>query len=402
MSKLLEDIQKIQSETGCSLAEAKEAYDKASCDIDLAIALVKEGKANKPQPIQEEKKEVPSKSYSFLNAFVRDKQEPKPEKQEKPVKNSKLYEAITKNETKEEIEARVKKMSKFIKIVIVFGIILAVVFLGLYFGVSKKDTYLGFGIAGLVMALLYGLLGSMMNKQNKALLNLVEKYPNVETGQIKTIVMKYKGKDFDAMERELKVLSGEAGEAQKQELANQNLNVAQDFSKKAKRNNRLGPILFVLIIVVGLLIALPIIGKAYGTDFGMGDVFSSCSIGNQGGSPRKAYKLIKEDIQNQGKTLGIDDIKFNSAQYVVINDTKPAKAGAADTDEFMSGEDYTVILKVSYSYNYGGTQNKTEYWGYNPKTNSIKEFPSYYGSSDFSLAQSQVQGGYYKGRTGSL
>ena len=254
----------------------------------------------------------------------------------------------------------------------------------------------------LVSAFLVLITIPMQKKRSKTLLDWIKKYPSVKTSQVKAIYIKYKGKDFDAMERELRVLSGESGEAQKQELEQENIATAKEFARKTNRNNKVGPIAFVLTIVIGLVIALPIIGSIYGTDFGMGEVFSSCSIGNQGGSPRKAYKLVKEDIQNQGKFLGIDNIKFNSAQYVVINDTKPAKAGAADTGEFMSGEDYTVILKVSYSYNDGGTINKTEYWGYNPKTNSIKEFPSYYGSSDFSLAQSQVQGGYYKGKTGSL
>ena len=397
MSQLLDEIKKIQEATNCSLAEAKDAYDKASCDVDLAIELVKESQTKQVQQAQETPKEE-TKNVNQFQYFVK----PKTEEKEKPEKTNKIYDIISKDETVEEIEARNKKIYRFLKAVYVLCVILGAIMFLFYFLVSKDSTYKYMGITLIVLAILYLILISIIKNKNNKLLNLIKKYPNVKTSQVKTIYIKYKGKDFDAMERELRILSGESGEGQKQELEQENITTAKEFARKTNRNNKVGPIAFVLIIVIGLAIALPIIGNIYGTDFGMGEVFSSCSIGNQGGSPRKAYKLVKEDIQNQGNFLGIDNIKFNSAQYVVINDTKPAKAGAADTGDFMSGEDYTVILKVSYSYNDGGTINRTEYWGYNPKTNSIKEFPSYYGSSDFSLAQSQVQGGYYKGKTGSL
>lgn len=397
MSQLLDEIKKIQEATNCSLAEAKDAYDKASCDVDLAIELVKESQTKQVQQAQETPKEETKKVNQF-QYFVK----PKTEEKEKPEKTNKIYDIISKDETVEEIEARNKKIYRFLKAIYILCVILGAIMFLFYFLVSKDSTYKYMGITLIVLAILYLILISIIKNKNNKLLNLIKKYPNVKTSQVKTIYIKYKGKDFDAMERELRILSGESGEGQKQELEQQNITTAKEFARKTNRNNKVGPIVGLLVVVIGLAIALPIIGSIYGTDFGMGEVFSSCSIGNQGGSPRKAYKLVKEDIQNQGNFLGIDNIKFNSAQYVVINDTKPAKAGAADTGDFMSGEDYTVILKVSYSYNDGGTINRTEYWGYNPKTNSIKEFPSYYGSSDFSLAQSQVQGGYYKGKTGSL
>lgn len=397
MSQLLDEIKKIQEATNCSLAEAKDAYDKASCDVDLAIELVKESQTKQVQQAQETPKEETKKVNQF-QYFVK----PKTEEKEKPEKTNKIYDIISKDETVEEIEARNKKIYRFLKAIYILCVIFGAIMFLFYFLVSKDSTYKYMGITLIVLAILYLILISIIKNKNNKLLNLIKKYPNVKTSQVKTIYIKYKGKDFDAMERELRILSGESGEGQKQELEQQNITTAKEFARKTNRNNKVGPIVGLLVVVIGLAIALPIIGSIYGTDFGMGEVFSSCSIGNQGGSPRKAYKLVKEDIQNQGNFLGIDNIKFNSAQYVVINDTKPAKAGAADTGDFMSGEDYTVILKVSYSYNDGGTINRTEYWGYNPKTNSIKEFPSYYGSSDFSLAQSQVQGGYYKGKTGSL
>ena len=397
MSQLLDEIKKIQEATNCSLAEAKDAYDKASCDVDLAIELVKESQAKQVQQAQVTPKEENGNNNPY-HYFVKSESEVK----EKPQKTNKIYDMLSKDETVEEIETNMKKFTNLLVLLFFASIILAIILFAVYFTGKRNYSYLYAAIIMLVSAFLVLITIPMQKKRSKTLLDWIKKYPNVKTSQVKAIYIKYKGKDFDAMERELRVLSGESGERQKQELEQENIATAKEFARKTNRNNKVGPIAFVLTIVIGLAIALPIIGSIYGTDFGMGEVFSSCSIGNQGGSPRKAYKLVKEDIQNQGKILGIDNIKFNSAQYVVINDTKPAKAGAADTGEFMSGEDYTVILKVSYSYNDGGTINKTEYWGYNPKTNSIKEFPSYYGSSDFSLAQSQVQGGYYKGKTGSL
>ena len=396
MSQLLNEIKKIQEATNCSLAEAKDAYDKASCDVDLAIELVKESQTKQVQQAQETPKEETKKVNPF-QYFVK----PKTEEKEKPEKTNKIYDMLSKDETVEEIEARNKKIYRFLKAVYVLCVILGAIMFLFYFLVSKDSTYKYMGITLIVLAILYLILISIIKNKNNKLLNLIKKYPNVKTSQVKTIYIKYKGKDFDAMERELRILSGESGEGQKQELEQQNITTAKEFARKTNRNNKVGPIAFVLIIVIGLAIALPIIGSIYGTDFGMGEIFGGVSGCAQGGNPRKGYKLIKEDINNQAEALGIDEVKFSNAQYVMFYDTKPVKSDAIPYEYLMYDPDCTIVIKFTYSYNLGGTQTKTEYWGYNPKTNEIKEFGSY-DESRFNETKNQVTGGYYKGKTGSL
>lgn len=400
MSQLLDEIKKIQEATNCSLAEAKDAYDKASCDVDLAIELVKEGQNNKPQHFQEERKDGSNKNNSFFNSFSREKKETK---QENP-KTNKLFDQFTKEETREELVERKNKHIKSYTMMVILCVVLAIIGFALYFLVKKNSATLYMGILFTVVFLI-GLLGIKRIKQSyDDLLYLVDKYPNVKVSQIKMVYLnhnKSKDKSLESMERDIRLLAGAEGIEKQQALENENLESTKKYANKTSRSNKLGPLFALLIVVVGLVIALPIIGNIYGTDFGIGEIFGGVSGCAQGGNPRKGYKLIKEDINNQAEALGIDEVKFSNAQYVMFYDTKPVKSDAISYEYLMYDPDCTIVIKFTYSYNLGGTQTKTEYWGYNPKTNEIKEFGSY-DESRFNETKNQVTGGYYKGKTGSL
>ena len=68
----------------------------------------------------------------------------------------------------------------------------------------------------------------------------------------------------------------------------------------------------------------------------------------------------------------------------------------------MDDTDCDIVIKISYSFTLlGTTTNATEYYGYNTKTKTVKEF-KYYTAEDFTKAKSQVNNGNYKGRTGKV
>ena len=349
MSQLLEDVKMIQAATGCSLTEAKDAYDRASCDIDLAIELVKE---KKPTPIKQEEKPIFSTPKPANNNYT---------SSTSPVRNNRILEAINREEPLEKIEERYKKTRIWLVTSLTLFIIFSVLVLCLYFLVMRETAFLVSGVVFLVLVPFQIISLSRIKKQFERIIYLVKKYPGVGSGKIKQVILTRGAyASIEEIEKEVQALSGNA----EPDLTEPLIEIyAKDPSGKTPVGSSYTPrkkptalivlaVLFVVVLSIGLpLMVYNMVMSSSGGD--SGSMFSSIGslLSGSGTSSTKNKSNPPSTVEIQQGATKAKEEAVKDFGYSSISELNNNGFTVTVNDYFTSSDETSIYYMVYVSKN---------------------------------------------------